>query len=182
MKRLPFLIPVLILIASAGCTSPGPTRAAYTVCEIPFASRASIVGVAAKSVREQGFQVARMDAAQGIVETDPIETEEMETARPVSGVLGRTRRVRRVASVEVRPADEAVTVFCKVEIQEYVTDARRFYAREHAISDTPTETPAALEAATSAEQNATWRVFGRDRELERKILDGIVQLAAPPTR
>ncbi len=183
MSRIAVIALGVAVMGATGCSeqSQGPTRVGYSIREIPFGSRAIVVPTAAKAVRAQGFEVARMDATEGIVETYPIESQEAETARPVSGVLGRTRRVRRVAHVHVLPANEAVKVACKVVIEEYETEARRLRAREHTISDIPSETPAERDAATSEAQNASWRVCGRDRAMEQQILETILAQAAPPS-
>jgi hypothetical protein len=86
-----------------------------------------------------------------------------------------------VAEVRVADAGDAVKVFCKVLVQQYESDERRLFVREHALSDLPTETPAAADAATSPEQNATWRTRGRDKVLERRILRAIQERVSART-
>ena len=181
MKGLPLGAAGLVGLWVAGCASPAPSKLNYGMMRIESASRAEVMPAAEQAVREH-FRIATTDRAAGLIEAQPREGSEAGRTRRAGDVLGAQRRVRRVAEVRVMDADEGVNVFCKVLIQQYESDERRLFVREHALSDAPTETPAADEAATSAEQNATWRTCGRDKVLERQILQAIEEKTAAQSR
>ncbi|UCG15821.1 MAG: hypothetical protein JSV19_11055 [Phycisphaerales bacterium] len=181
MKGLPLAAAWLVGLWVAGCASPAPSKLNYGMMRIESASRAEVMPAAEQAVREH-FRIATTDPAAGVIEAHPLEGSEPGRTRRAGDMLGAHRRVRRVAQVRVVDAEDGVNVFCKVLVQQYESDERRLFAREHALSDTPIETPAAAEAATSAEQNATWRARGRDKVLERQILQAIDERIAARSR
>ena len=165
----------------AGCASPPATKLNYAVTRVEAASQDVAMAAAEQALREH-FRIARVDRAAGLIECAPVESQEAVRSGRIGDVLGASRRVRRVAEVRVEDLGDGARVFCKVLLQQYETEERRMFDREHALSDVPSETPAAGEAATLPQQNATWRTRGRDKVLERRILQAVHELVAAPGR
>jgi hypothetical protein len=178
MKAIALLSAGLVALLSAGCSSPSPSELNYSVRTIPSVSRQAALEAARQAVQEH-FRVDVLDSTAGVVTSLPTESWEKGRSGRVGDVLGTPRRMRRIAEVRVREAGNGVRVWCKVRVQEYETDERRLFMREHDDDDYPTETPAQRDAATLAEQNATWRDRPRDKVLERQILQAIVEHTTP---
>ena len=165
----------------AGCASPPATKLNYAVTRVEAASQDVAMAAAEQALREH-FRIARVDRAAGLIECAPVESQEAVRSGRMGDVLGASRRVRRVAEMRVEDLGDGARVFCKILLQQYETEERRMFDREHALSDVPSETPAAGEAATLPQQNATWRTRGRDKVLERRILQAVHELVAAPGR
>jgi hypothetical protein len=104
---------------------------------------------AARTVMGQYFTVASADVDNGRIEAAP---------NPLPG-----RPLRR--------GDGTVTAYASVTIQRQSTAAARQLAWPAGVYDgPPNQTPAQMEAATTAEQNETWMTERRDRTLEQQIL------------
>lgn len=176
MKTIALFSAGLVALLSAGCTSPPPSELNYSVRSIPSVSRQAGLDAARRAVQEH-FRIDVVDTAAGVVKSLPSETSEPGRTGRVGDVLGAPRRMRRLAEVRVRETDTGVRVWCKVRVQEYESDERGLYVREHDDDDYPSETPAQRDAATLAEQNATWRDRPRDEVLERQILQAVVEHA-----
>lgn len=174
MRRAGMVAIGLCVLLVSGCAEPAATSLNFAVREVPGAGTDAVWSAAVDAVREQ-FRIARMDRSAGRIETAPIETQEAGQSGRAGDVLGAQRRVRRLADVRVQEADGIVEVYCKVLVQQYESDERRLFARDKYASDIPSETPADQESATTAEQNAAWRDRGRDKVLERQILESILE-------
>jgi hypothetical protein len=180
MKTIALLGAGVVALLSAGCSSPPPSELNFSVRSIESVSREAGFAAAQRAVQEH-FRIDVVDPAAGVVTSHPTETSEPGQSGRVGDVLGAPRRVRRTAEVRVRETGTGVRVWCKVRVQEYESDERRLFVREYDDSDSPTETPAQRDAATLAEQNATWRERPRDKVLERQILEAVVEHATSPT-
>jgi hypothetical protein len=174
MKCAAIVAIVSSVLLAPGCAEPAATNLNFSVREVPGASPGAAWTAAVDAVREH-FHIARMDRATGRIETDPLETQETGQSGRAGDMLGAQRRVRRQADVRVQEADGGVHVYCKVLVQQFESDERRLFARDKYASDIPSETPADQESATTAEQNAAWRNRGRDKVLERQILESILE-------
>lgn len=174
MRRAGVVAVGLCVLLASGCSEPAATSLNFAVREVPRASSGAVWSAAVDAVREH-FRIARMDRSAGRIETAPIETQEPGQSSRAGDMLGAERRVRRLADVRVQEADGGVQVYCKVLVQQYESDERRLFARDKCATDIPSETPADQEGATTAEQNAAWRTRGRDKVLERQILDSILE-------
>jgi hypothetical protein len=176
MKAIAWVSAGVVALLAAGCSSPPPSELNFSVRSIPSVSRQAGLEAARKAVQEH-FRIDVVDPVAGVVKSHPTESWEPGRSGRVGDVLGTPRRVRRMAEVRVRETGTGVRVWCKVRVQEYESDERRLFVREHDDDDYPTETPAQRDAATLAEQNATWRDRPRDKALERQILQAIVEHA-----
>jgi hypothetical protein len=131
---------------------------------------------AAERAVSERFRVMVADRARGLVRSAPVLADATLSPKRIGDRLGRPRRVRKTVEVRVEPEGDGVSIGCKVLIEENQAGAHRLFAREHGLSDVPSDTPADRGAAATAEQDAVWRVTGRDRALERQICRSIGEL------
>ncbi|MGD8451233.1 MAG: hypothetical protein PVJ57_05390 [Phycisphaerae bacterium] len=144
-------------------------------------SRAVLVAGAALLRREFG----RVDVDEGRLAVDSLPVEystrrESGTARDLYG--GRST-MRRVAHFSVGRKGESSVARLRIDVERQ--DTARVASAQPAgtrISDSPGYTPIERDAATSERQNTVWSRVGRDRRLERMLLDELEErFAAPPT-
>ena len=120
---------------------------------------------AARTVMGQYFTVASADADGGLIESAP---------KPLMGRVLGGKEGRQVAAVWLRKMDGTVTAYALVTIQRQASVAARQLAWPAGVYDGPPhQTPAELEAATTAEQNESWITERRDRALEQQLLTDI---------
>jgi hypothetical protein len=159
-----------------GCQNGGPSTTHFGVIRLTAADRIEVFQVSRDALLGLGFEVATADLDRGRIESLPAEENQLEFAAR-SRAFESGRRQRRVASVRIESRDGEISVFCRVEIQEPSTEAHRFRASVNSSLDRPGETPIERDAATTPEQNTVWRAVGRDRDLERSILDAVRRVA-----
>ncbi len=166
----------IAVTAVCGCASDGgPSALTATVQRFPGAEPAVILNLAALSMAEQGFEIDRRNSGAEEVVSYPMELSDDSLSTEVgSAMWADDRRCR--ATTQVRRTGDATTAYCRVEIQERATDAGRFHAAEHGITDVPSDTPIDRDGATTREQNTMWRSVGRDKRRERAILEMIAGL------
>ncbi len=167
-------VPVL---ACGGCASPAPTGRSHTLLREAAVTPAAAFAAARQAVGER-FRIRLSDPAAGLVRSEPVMAEAPPAPGRIDTTLGKPRLVRKTVEVRIEPEGDAVTIGCKVIVEENQAGAHRVFAEEHAISDVPSETPADRGAASTPEQEAVWRVTGRDRELERQLCRAISELLA----
>jgi hypothetical protein len=93
------------------------------------------------------------------------------TGRIRDDTVGYRNRVRRRGEIRLTPRDGATVVECRVQRERLDTTDARMASRQRSYDESPTDTPIQYEAGVSAEQAQVWTDIGRDRELERQILD-----------
>ncbi|RJP36802.1 MAG: hypothetical protein C4547_06670 [Phycisphaerales bacterium] len=162
----------LMGLASSGCATGGPSALTATVHRFPGVESSVVLDLAALALAEHGFEIDRQRSSADTVATYPMELSPHSDA-PAVGSAFRGARRRSVATAHVRRSAGTATAYCRVEIQERSTDAARFHAAEHGLTDVPSDTPIDREGATTEEQNTVWRVVGRDKRRERAILEMI---------
>jgi hypothetical protein len=158
-----------ILIAAAGClglvgcevAAPGTTRALGSVDYSQALAKA-------RTVMSQYFSVESADPDSGMIVARPRNLGD-EPAR----VLG-AASARQVATMQVQKRGDQVVARACVAVQSLGTDVFRTLPRTgDNYSTVPDETPAQKEAATTAEQNQSWRTERYDHQTERKMLDDL---------
>lgn len=113
-----------------------------------------------------------------------------ESSGPRFVALPRTHRPRTDSSrtrIDIRFAEVggARKIFCRAELQRQSTEARRIIALDTAMEDQPGATPLQREGASTVQQTTVWDTIGRDRALEREIIEeltaalGIPRTTAP---
>ncbi len=133
---------------------------------------------AAEEALQRYFVVETRDADTGTLRARPVETKlDPSGTRIISDAVGGSRTGRQLAEMRVQQEGPDVDVSCRVLIQELETEKFRLAERQRGVYDQPTDTPAEVEAGTTSEQNAVWVNRSRNRELERRILEAVEQLA-----
>ncbi len=93
---------------------------------------------------------------------------------PAGQFLSSRNRQRRVAQIRMDERQGQVNIYCRVTVQEQVTEATRMFARQYRGVDIPDDTPIDRDAATTNEQNTVWRTRRRDKAAERRILADVL--------
>jgi len=169
MRRVLFFGPAVPLGILLGCAASRPTPADYGARFVAQKDRAAVLDAAEAGLVDAGFKIDRRDAATGGVLSQPIEGPRIDDRG------SSRRRTRRIAEVRLDERGEAFKVYCKVEVQDLVTQGYGMFSQEKTVSDSPGEyTAINRDAATTTEQNTVWRTMRRDKPTERRILDYIV--------
>lgn len=140
--------------------------------------RSIVLDAAEAALVERGYSIAKRDATEGVITTESIENDPRDRGARSGVGLSSAAKTRRFVEVRVvGPADQS-KVYCKVLVQEQTTRAYGMYASDRAGSDLPgQQTAIDRDAATTAEQNTTWRTLRRDTAAERQILEAIISSA-----
>ncbi|HOF19578.1 MAG TPA: hypothetical protein PK082_11760 [Phycisphaerae bacterium] len=163
---------VLTMVAAGalvGCgpRTPGESRMMGTV-EYPAAF------ASARDVFAQYFSVASADLDAGIIRSLPRKID-----APNDRLLGGSP-ARQVATLRLRRDGGNVVAQVCVETQRQGSAVyRQMASRDENYDSVPHESPAQIDAATTPEQNETWRTASRDRALEIKILNDVYRALHP---
>ncbi len=158
--RLLFLLAVVGATVAPGCAAMelGTER---PLGAVNYAEAFS----AARTVMGQYFTVAVADAEDGLIQSTP---------QPLAGGALGAGATRQLVQVRLRRVEGQVVAYALVSVQRQATAAMQQMARGDLTYDgPPRQTPAQLEAATTPQQNESWILERRDRELELKILSDI---------
>jgi len=117
---------------------------------------------AAVGAISEHFRVISADSDSGIIRCEPAEF--------TRGGL----RMRRIAQLQLRRADQEVIAACQVRIQRHATAGARSWSEQRSAEDLPTATPIQEEAGLTPQQREYWADEGRDYQLERQILARLV--------
>lgn len=127
---------------------------------------------AARYALRQWFTIDQASASDGLLTTFPVEFEERGgTGRIRDAAVSYRNRVRHRATVRVMGAEPDVSVECVVIRERLDTADHRVFAMNRQFDDVNNQTPISGEGATSPSQNEVWTEIGRDRKLERDILN-----------
>jgi hypothetical protein len=169
MKRHAFVLLALLgagLPGGCGDLAPGTTRELGDA-EFDFAF------AEAREVMSQYFELASVDPDAGEIRSAPAQAE----AGP-ERLLGRSN-ARQVATMRVYRKGGQIVAQASVAVQRQADSIHRGGAGGY--DSVPHETPAEIEAATSAEQNELWRTERHDRGLESRILADLYRRLHPVT-
>ncbi|MFO0972453.1 MAG: hypothetical protein U1A27_03305 [Phycisphaerae bacterium] len=134
--------------------------------------------VAAREAAQQWFTLDAVRPADGLITTVPIESEERgNTGRIRDAALQYPNRVRRKAVLRVSAAPDGAAVDCVVLRERLDTADHRVFQQGRSFADVPNQTPMASESPAN-NQPDVWTEIGRDRALERQMLDAARQRAA----
>ena len=162
------LIPLSAVVLS-GCNQalPGTARqlgaADYTAA---FA--------AAREVMSQYYSVESANPDTGTIQSRP-----KSVTAPHERLLGGSP-ARQVATMRLRKEGKDVVAHVSVAVQRQGGAVLR--QSRPGIDDydsVPNETPAEQDAATTVEQNESWRIHGYAHDVERKILDDLYRSLHP---
>ena len=162
------VIPILIVI-SAGCASS--TRTRFATIRVDRENRAEVFDAALAVCRQHGFRFAEIEPALFQAQSLPMES----TSRRHVGRLQARAVVRRMASLYIRQEGNACTVMCGVDMQRADTQRHDAFDIQRSITDVPNETPIQQGEGLTRSQRTVWTDLGRDRALERTILQEIAR-------
>lgn len=154
---------------AGGCNvaNPGSSRSLGQV-EYPKAF------AAANDVMSQYYSVASSDAATGVIKSRPKSVE----AGP-DRILGRSD-ARQVAKMRVWPRGEEILADVTVAVERRGDPIlRQMPPPEEDYDGIPNKPPSRREAATTTEQNESWRIEKYDHAIEQKILRDLYRSLHP---
>jgi hypothetical protein len=126
----------------------------------------------AKDVMGMYFDIESADPDKGTIQARPKMVEERRER-----LVGRSP-TRQVASMLIVSGDGQVSARISIATQQQGSSMFRTM-RGETYSGVPDQTPAEMEAATTVQQNETWRTIGYAYETERKMLDDIYRRLHP---
>ncbi len=185
---------LLLVALVSGCdAAAGPTRAPrqsaadFAIVRVPAAT-VSEVRPAAMQVFKQYFRLDNEASTGGVLRSRATETDE-HGDREQTGVRevlsGRGNRRRQMAELHVIADGPGVVLRCQVQVQRLETVEREAFAPTRSGDDRPSEaTPLGRSSSTEARTAHEWKNVGRDRQLEREILDQVRERigASPDSR
>ena len=172
MKQMVYALPLAALAAMIGCSSgpsPGSTMQLGTAEQVS----PQLAFTTAKEVMAQYFPVQSADPESGTIKCQPAAVKERQER-----LLGASP-TRQVASIQIFSSEGLTMATVTVVVQQLGTSVFRASRNEGSYSGVPNETPAQQDAATTAEQNQTWKTIDYSYETQRKILDDLRQRLHP---
>lgn len=188
------------LIAGAlflvGCASSGFSLRSYSVQRAPGVDRRAVFQAAETTLLDRGYRLDRRDRADfierssgvlrsvgSVVRTVPDGDRprggRYEVYLPAGQFLSSRNPQRRVVQIRMDERQGQVNIYCRVTVEEQVTEATRMFARQYRGVDIPDDTPIDRDAATTTEQNTVWRTRRRDKAAERRILADVLDALNP---
>jgi hypothetical protein len=181
------------LVVSSGCDAlvRQPRGAAPTAQEPADFSSVRLPGVSVATARPVAMQVLteryRLDTTVStgtVLVSRPLDTAERGDAERagvrerLSGASGRRRQIAQIHLVDRGPD---VLVRCHVQVQRLDVAERGAFVPQRAPDDRPGNLPAEQHSATRTLAEEDWVNVGRDRQLERAMLNQIADRLAPVT-
>lgn len=172
---------LLVMLIGAGCNNAGSEG----VVDRPRVEgwsqrRASGVSVdrateATKASLQQWFgQVNVQPGSTLLVQGGPSEYTQKGGGDRIRDTVGFNNRLRRTATVQIRPMDDGCQIQCVVERQRLDTADHRVLQENRGGSDVPNATPIERDAGLTRDQQDSWTDLPRDRDMERTILNSIL--------
>ncbi|MFP4104518.1 MAG: hypothetical protein ACLFVU_00375 [Phycisphaerae bacterium] len=171
MKHIGSLLTATLLVACCwGCntTTPGDQ---VSLGDVNY--QAAFAG--ARQVMRTHFPVASADPESGVIRSRPVPADPDENR-----ILGGTSPARKVATMKVQEKEGEVFAHLSVAIQQQESSIHRVMPNTTGEYDAvPDETPAQMEAATTAEQNESWITRSYDSAMQRRMLEELYLLLRP---
>jgi len=162
-------VAVVAACVASGCSqaTPGTSRSLGAVgYESAFA--------AANEVVAQYFSIESSNPHTGIIRSRPKSVK-----APKERLLGGSP-ARHVATVRVRTEGKTVVAYATVALQRQGgAELREIRPGADNYDSVPNQTPAEREAATTVDQNESWRTHTYAHDVERKILQDIYRSVNP---
>ncbi len=178
MRCLSRYVVVAIPLLVVGCATTAPDLSNYSVRQVSATQQQQILNLAEDVLQTHSFAIYERDDMVGRLRARVIV--DAGSTPPRSRRIHRlTGDARRHADIWVKTNAQQLAVYCKVLLQQRVTEAHRMLQRDYTGHDTPNDTAIDRDAATTEEQNTLWRTLRRDRRSERELLDAIEQAIRP---
>jgi hypothetical protein len=157
------LLAVAAVFACAGCSTSSP-GASQSLGTVNYAQAFA----AANDTMSQYFSIASADAATGIIKARPKSID-----APPERLWGRSP-ARQAATMRIWPRGKEILADMTVAIERRGDSVyRSMPAPGENYEGVPNKPPSQREAATTIEQNESWRTSKYDHATERKILQDL---------
>lgn len=166
--------------ALGGCATDGLSSLSHSVSRASGEDRDATFARVRAAVMALGFQIDRADPAAGLITTKPLPMTTHEQRGFAELPWNAPHAFRRIVEVRFRADDDVLRVYCKVEVQQQVTQAHRILWQDQAATDVPSETAIERGAASTAAQDEVWQMVRRDKAAERRILHALVKRPPAP--
>ena len=179
LEALATLACLLAAALAGGCSDAkerdvemgGGRESGWSQMQLPGVTRDAAYEAGVYAV-QQWFRLAETSADSAVIRSATEEYEQKGgTGRIRDSAVGYRNRMRRTATLVVRPLGEGCVAKCRVQVERLDTADHRVFRRNDQFGDVPNETPIDREAAVSAKQDQVWTPMPRDRQLEREILN-----------
>ncbi len=163
------LLPVLLLAAcAAGCSQepPGTVRYLGNVDQaMAFAT--------SREVLSQYYPIAEADPETGVIKCLPADAK-----GPGERLLGGSP-MRHVAKLELIKVPGGISARVDVAVQRQGGAIHRSVATNDSYDGVNNQSPVDIDAATTPQQNESWRTTSHSYDMQRRILDDIYQRLHP---
>ena len=173
-----------LALGVTGCSQTASMS--FASVRLPNADRRKALDVAVAVVRARGYRIAEYDAEMFQAQTAPLEsTMRGGSGRLSDAALKMPTRVQRIIRLYARKTDSGATVLCNVQLQRADMARRAVFDQQGEFSDLPHDTPIDRGEGLTRSQLTHWTDIGRDRGVERQILQEVRQRfaereSAPP--
>lgn len=172
---------LLVIAILTGCSTTAPKTDRFQRELFADAEFREVFGAATAALDQAGIVQTR-DPIAGLIRTRPTPIRDHNRRSDPSRALNPEYRfqLRRIGEIQVQSDGNEVYVLCKVVIEKNESEGLHSINRNRGVDDQPTQTAAQRDAAYTTEQNEVWTIVRRDRAMERRILNQIRQIIAPP--
>ncbi|HUS48315.1 MAG TPA: hypothetical protein VNA25_29470 [Phycisphaerae bacterium] len=160
------IVAALALLAGCDQAAPGRIRLLGEVNE-------ELAFTAAQDVMAMYFQIENVNADTRQINCQPKPVQQYKE-RLVGG-----SPTRHVARLQLIRSEGQLAAQVAVAIQQQGSETFTAVRGTDKYDSVPNQTPSEIDAATTAEQNQTWKTVGYAYSLERKILDDLFRKLHP---
>lgn len=162
---------VVISASLAGCKSDISSGTRMSLGDVSYDEARA----AAQEVMRKHFQLApgNPDDAEIVALPKPVDARAQR-------ILGGKSPARQMATLRIQSQSGQVIANAKVLLQRQGSASFEQFGASGNYSTIPNETPSQKTAATTPEQNEAWETRGRDRVLERTIVQELYDAMHPP--
>ena len=169
LRRVSVLAAAAMLAATVGCTQTQP-GSSISLGKVDM----GLAFTTAKDVIAQYYPIQAADPEAGTIQCQPSAAKDRQER-----LLGASP-TREVASCQIYKAEDGqVMATVAVAVQQLGSSGFRAAHNQGSYSGVPNETPAQMEAATTPEQNQTWKTLDYSAPTQRKILDDLYRRLHP---